>query len=162
LRDALRSRIRFHIHVRIVDGVSWCSSLPASFLTLLRREVTLAGPLGRVDAVTTAKALNLFPRTLGRRFDVAAGLVGTDEVLVALWANPLASEGVVFETGEVSLGRLDLAGVAQGDIAQGTEDGERRWREFGIVVNGWIHPAQLGRLVGQTVSKINGEGRIVR
>ena len=110
-----------------------------------------------MDTVTTAKALNLVPRTLGRRFDVPASLVSADELPAALWANPLASEGVVFKTGEVSFGRLDLAGVAQGiGVAQGAEDGERRWRELGVVVRGRIHDAQLGRVVGQAMSKING------
>jgi len=169
LRDTLRFRVRFHFHVRIVNGVSWGPPLAAPLLALLGCEVTLAGPHGRVDAVTTPKALNLFPRTLGRRFDMPASLVGADEVLFALWANPLASKGVVFKTGEVGLGRLHVAGVAQGagvvrgyGIAQGAEDGERRWRELGIVVSGYIHDAQLGRVVGQTISKINEKDGFLR
>jgi len=125
--------------------------------------VTLAGELGRVDVVTTAKALNLFSRALGRRFDMPPSLVSTDEVPFALWANPFASEGVVFKTGEVGLGSLHLVGVAQGaGVTQGAEDGERRWREFWIVVSGSIHDAQLGRVVGQTISEINREAGFLR
>ena len=141
-----------------MNSVSWGAPLPAPFLALLGREVTFAGPLGRVDAVTTAKALNLCSRTLGRGFDMSASLVSADEVLFALGANPLASEGVVFKTDEVSLGRLYLAGVAQcAGVAQGAEDGERCRRELGIVVSGWIHDARLERIVGQAKWKINEE-----
>ena len=148
----MRATLQFHFyfHVRIVNGVSWSAPLAAPLLALLGCEVTFAGPLGRVDTVATTKALNLFPRTFGRRFDMPASLVGADEVLFAPWANPLASEGVVFETGKVTLGRLHLAGVAvaQGDVAQGAEDGERRWRELGIAVSRCIPDAQLRRVVG--------------
>lgn len=95
MRDPLQLRVRG------VDGVGGSASLTAPLLALLGQEVALARPLGCVDAVAAAKTHNLLTRALGRRFDMPTSLMGTDEVVSALCADPLAIGGVVLETIEV-------------------------------------------------------------
>ena len=68
-----------------------------------------------MDAVTTAKTLDLLTRTLCGRFDMPAGLVGADKMLSALCTVPPSSDGVLLETFEILLSRLDVLDMSQGD-----------------------------------------------
>lgn len=122
LRDNLRR------HVRVADGIGGGAPLTALLLALLGGEVTLARVVARVDVVATAKTHHLLTGTLGRRFGVPAGLMGTDEVVFALRADPLASDGVILETVEIGLSRPNVVEVDQGD-----DSGEPRGREVGVI-----------------------------
>ena len=107
--------------------------------------------MGCVDVVAAAKALDLFPRTLGRRFDVPASLVGADEVAAALHANPLASGGEIVEAIEVGLGGLDVV-----EVHQRRGNGEASGREAGVIRSGRIHGAQLRQVAASRVSGKDG------
>jgi len=98
--------------------------------------------------VATAKTHDLLTRTFRRCFDVPAGLVGADKVLFALFADPLASDGVLLETGEIRPGRPYLV-----DMSQGDENGRPRRREVGVVR---IRNTQVGQVVPKTASRVSG------
>jgi hypothetical protein len=135
---------------RVIDGEGGGTPLSAFLLAHLCREVTLAGPLGRVDVVATAEALDLLSRALGSRLGVPASLVGTDKVAFALCANPLASERVVFEIPEVRLGRLNVFSVKQWG-----KNGQRRGREAWVVWSWRIYGAQVRQVVCRAVPSVS-------
>lgn len=143
MRDTLQL-----LHVRVVDGVGGGAPLAALLLALLGREVTFTRPLGGVDAVLTAETHDLLTRTFRRCFDVPASLVGADKVLFALCADPLASDGVLLETGEVRPARPYVV-----DMSQGDENGGSCRREVGVIR---IRNTQVGRVVHKTASRISG------
>jgi len=59
-----------------------------------------------MNMVAAASALDLLASTFGGCLDVPTGFVGTDEVLSALPADPLASDRVTFKAFKVGLCRL--------------------------------------------------------
>lgn len=138
MQGVSKFRVRVHVHVRVVDGVGGGTPFTALLLALLGAEMTLAREVGGMEVVTTAKTLDLLPRTLGGGFDVPAGLMGADEVTVALCANPLASAGMVLEIFEIGLGSLGVV-----DVDQGGEKGEPHRREAGAIRSGHIYDAHF-------------------
>ena len=97
-----------------------------------------------MDTVATAEALHLFPCALCGRLDVAAGLMGADEVTTALGAGPLACNRVVLEAIKVGLGVFNIMVMV---IGQRNKNGEAARREVGIVRGGSIHGAHVGKVV---------------
>ena len=98
--------------------------------------------------VPTAKTHDLLTRTFRRCFDVPASLVGADKVLLALCADPLASDGVLLETGEIRPGRPYVV-----DMSQGYENGGPCRREVGVIR---IRNTQVGQVVRQAASRVSG------
>jgi len=103
--------------------------------------MTFARIVPGVDAVATAKAQDLLTSALCRRFRMPAGLMGADEVVFALRANPLVSDVVVLETFEIGPGGSDVRRVDQGG-----ENGESRRREVRVIRSGCIGNAQVGQV----------------
>ena len=149
----LREILQFY--VRVVDGVGGGTPLPA-LLTFLGAEVTLAGVVRGVDMVAAAKAHDLLPGALGCRLHMPAGLMGADEVALALCADPLASDGAVLDAVEASLDGLDVVSVNQGG-----ENGERR-REARAIWRGYVDDARIGHVVREAVLSISGKNRSLR
>lgn len=134
-----------------MNGEGRSTPLTALLLAFLGYEVTLARPLGRVDVVFTTETHDLFTGTLRRRFGVPAGLMRTDKVASAFFADPLASDGVLLEAVQVGLDRFDVVGGGQGD-----KGGEVRRGEAGGVWSGSVPKAQVRQVVQRATFRISG------
>ena len=136
MQDALQ------FHEPVVDGVGWGTPLSAILLALLGPEMTLARPLGRMDLITTAEALDLLSGTFGSGLDVPTGLMGTDKVAVALGADPLAGGSVKHNTFGFNVFKIRLGG----------ENGKPSRGEVGIVGARRIPDAQVRKVIPRTVT----------
>lgn len=102
--------------------------------------MTLSRVVFCVDAFTTTKALDFFPRTLGCRLGVPACLMTTDKVAPTFRADPLAIGGVELDALEVNLG---LGGFSVVSVNQGGENRKLRRRGVGVIRKGRIHDVRV-------------------